>query len=123
MRVGGGLSNEPHLAVRLNAFVLPEQAVAVVKSDHGDFPRSAGASRKPRSCAAEVSLHARKAGLRRRFLEEIETRLGYKLLPGVTENVPDETLRDHVGIHRQRQAGLSYVGASVLRGRLTRRAT
>ena len=27
LRVGGGLSNEPHLAVRLDAFVLPEQAV------------------------------------------------------------------------------------------------
>ena len=37
----------------------------------------------------------------------------------MAEEVPDETLRDHVGIHRQRQAGLSYVGASVLRGRLT----
>ena len=35
------------------------------------------------------------------------------------EIVPDEMLRDHVGIHRQRQPGLSYVGASVLRGRLT----
>ena len=41
------------------------------------------------------------------------------MLPGVDEIVPDETLRDHVGIHRQRQPGLSYVGASVLRGRLT----
>ena len=27
LRVGGGLSNEPHLAVRLDAFVLPDQAV------------------------------------------------------------------------------------------------
>ena len=30
VRVGGGLSNEPHLAVRLNAFVAPDQAIAVV---------------------------------------------------------------------------------------------
>jgi len=29
LRVGGGLSNEPHLAVRLDAFVLPDQAVRV----------------------------------------------------------------------------------------------
>jgi sulfite reductase (ferredoxin) len=37
----------------------------------------------------------------------------------VPEQVPDDVFRDHVGIHPQRQAGLSYVGASVLRGRLT----
>ena len=30
LRVGGGLSNEPHLAVRLDAFVRPDQAVRVV---------------------------------------------------------------------------------------------
>ncbi len=32
LRVGGGLSKEPHLAVRLNAFVLPDQAVRVVRA-------------------------------------------------------------------------------------------
>jgi sulfite reductase (ferredoxin) len=32
LRVGGGLSNEPHLAVRLDAFVLPHQAVPVVRA-------------------------------------------------------------------------------------------
>ena len=31
LRVGGGLSNEPHLAVRLDAFVRPDQAVRVVR--------------------------------------------------------------------------------------------
>jgi sulfite reductase (ferredoxin) len=53
------------------------------------------------------------------FLAELQSRLEFKLLPGAPEQVPDETLRDHAGIHPQRQAGLSYVGASVLRGRLT----
>src|SRR5580698_5374346 len=32
LRVGGGLSNEPHLAVRLDAFVRPNQAVQVVRA-------------------------------------------------------------------------------------------
>ncbi|HUB17371.1 MAG TPA: nitrite/sulfite reductase, partial [Acidobacteriaceae bacterium] len=32
VRVGGGLSNEPHLAVRLNAFVRPGQAAEVVRA-------------------------------------------------------------------------------------------
>ena len=31
LRVGGGLSNEPHLAVRLDAFVRPDQAVRVAR--------------------------------------------------------------------------------------------
>ena len=30
LRVGGGLSREPHIAVKLDAFILPDQAVAVV---------------------------------------------------------------------------------------------
>ena len=46
-------------------------------------------------------------------------RLGFKLDPGVPEQVPDDIFRDHVGIHPQRQPGLAYVGASVLRGRMT----
>jgi sulfite reductase (ferredoxin) len=53
------------------------------------------------------------------FLAELQRRLDFTLLPGVPEEVPDEILRDHVGIHPQRQQGLSYVGASVLRGRMT----
>src|SRR5262249_21950157 len=32
LRVGGGLSTEPHMAVRLNAFVRPEQVIAVTKA-------------------------------------------------------------------------------------------
>jgi len=118
VRVGGGLSNEPHLAVRLNAFVLPEQALAVTRTITEIF-RDQQVLRESRDRARLKYLFMREGWTAERFLDEIETRLGYKLLPGVEENVPDETLRDHVGIHRQKQAGLSYVGASVLRGRLT----
>ena len=53
------------------------------------------------------------------FLDELQTRIGFKLDPAVPEQVPDDILRDHVGIHPQRQPGLAYVGASVLRGRMT----
>jgi sulfite reductase (ferredoxin) len=118
VRVGGGLSNEPHLAVRLNAFVLPEQALPVVKVIAEIF-RDQQVLRESRDRARLKYLFMREGWTPERFLEEMELRLGYKLLPGVDEIVPDETLRDHVGIHRQRQPGLSYVGASVLRGRLT----
>jgi sulfite reductase (ferredoxin) len=54
-----------------------------------------------------------------RFLAELEDRLGYKLDPAAQEDIPDDILRDHAGIHPQRNPDLRYVGASVLRGRLT----
>jgi sulfite reductase (ferredoxin) len=53
------------------------------------------------------------------FLAELQSRLDFALLPAAPEDVPNDVLRDHVGIHPQRQAGFSYVGASVLRGRLS----
>ena len=118
VRVGGGLSNEPHLAVRLNAFVLPEQAVPVVKAITEIF-RDQQVLRESRDRARLKYLFMKEGWTAESFLTELQSRLNFTLLPGADEIVPDETLRDHVGIHRQRQAGLSYVGASVLRGRLT----
>ena len=44
--------------------------------------------------------------------------MGYKLEPGALELQPDDVFRDHVGVHPQKQPGLFYVGAAVLRGRL-----
>ena len=118
VRVGGGLSNEPHLAVRLNAFVRAEQAEAVVRAITEIFRDQQGL-RESRDRARLKYLFMKEGWTAERFLEEIESRLGYKLDPAVEEEVPDDILRDHVGIHRQKQPELSYVGASVLRGRLT----
>ena len=118
VRVGGGLSNEPHLAVRLDAFVLPEQAVAVVRAITEIF-RDQQVLRESRDRARLKYLFMKEGWTPDRFLFELQSRLDFTLLPGVPEEVPDETLRDHVGIHRQRQPGMSYVGASVLRGRIT----
>jgi sulfite reductase (ferredoxin) len=53
------------------------------------------------------------------FLAELQSRLDFTLLPGVPEQVPNDIFRDHAGITAQRQPGVSSVGASVLRGRLT----
>ncbi len=118
VRVGGGLSIEPHLAIRLDALVLPEQALPVVKAITEIFRDQQGL-RESRDRARMKYLFMKEGWTPQRFLEELQSRLNFKLLPGVDEVVPDETLRDHVGIHRQRQSGLSHVGASVLRGRLT----
>jgi sulfite reductase (ferredoxin) len=118
VRVGGGLSNEPHLGVRLDAFVLPDQAAAVVRAITEIFRDQQGL-RESRDRARLKYLFMKEGWTGDRFLDEIENRIGYKLDPGVEEIIPNDILRDHVGIHPQKQFGLSYVGASVLRGRLT----
>jgi sulfite reductase (ferredoxin) len=118
LRVGGGLSNEPHLAVRLDAFVRPEEAVKVVRGVTEIFRDQQGL-RESRERARLKYLFMREGWTAERFLDELNRRLGYKLAPGAAEDVPDDTLRDHAGIHPQRQEGLYYVGASVLRGRLS----
>lgn len=118
VRVGGGLSNEPHLAVRLDAFVRQDQAAAVVRAITEIFRDQPGL-RESRDRARLKYLFMKEGWTAERFLDEIQNRAGYKLDPAVEENVPDDILRDHVGVHRQKQSGLSYVGASVLRGRMT----
>ena len=118
LRVGGGLSNEPHLALRLDAFVLPHQAVRVATAIAEIFRDQQGL-RESRDRARMKYLFMKEGWTEGSFLTELQSRLDFKLLPGVPEQVPDDILRDHAGIHPQRQVGLSYVGASVLRGRLT----
>jgi sulfite reductase (ferredoxin) len=118
LRIGGGLSNEPHLAERLDAFVLPDQAVHVARAVAEIFRDQQGL-RKSRESARLKYLFMKEGWTAASFLAELQSRLDFTLLPGVPEQVPDDVLRDHAGIHPQRQPGLSYVGASVLRGRLT----
>ena len=118
LRVGGGLSNEPHLAVRLDAFVKPEEAARVARVVTEIFRDQLGL-RESRDRARLKYLFMREGWTAESFLDEVNRRIGYKLDPGVEEQVPDEVLRDHVGVHPQRQAGMAYVGASVLRGRMT----
>jgi sulfite reductase (ferredoxin) len=118
LRVGGGLSREPHLATRLDVFILPEQVVRVVRAAAELFREQQGL-RESRERARMKYLFLKEGWTAEKFLAELLSRLDFKLLPGAPENVPDDVFRDHTGIHPQRQKGLSYVGASVLRGRLT----
>ncbi len=118
LRVGGGLSTDPHLAVRLDAFVLPDQALAVARAVTEIFRDQQGL-RESRDRARLKHLFLKEGWTAESFFSELESRLDFPLLPGVPEEIPDDVFRDHTGIHAQRQAGFSYVGASVLRGRLT----
>ena len=120
LRVGGGLSTEPHLAVRIPAFIQQDQAYAAVHATAEIF-REQQELRENRTRARIKYLFMRHGWTAESFLEALETKLGYKLDPSpVTEDViPDDVYRDHIGVASQRQARLSSVGASVLRGRIS----
>jgi len=118
LRVAGGLSTEPHLGVRLNAFVKPEQVVAVTRGVAEIFRRSE-VLRQSRDKARLKFLFLQHGWTAEQFLRELQTVIGFSLEPAEPEELPADVHRDHTGIHTQRQRGLSYIGASVLRGRIT----
>jgi sulfite reductase (ferredoxin) len=118
VRVGGGLSADPHLAVRLNAFVRWEQVLPVTRAISEIF-RDAAPLRENRERARLKFLFLQHGWTAESFLAEVERRLGYKLDPAVPEEIPADVFRDHAGVHPQKQPGLFYIGAAVLRGRIT----
>jgi sulfite reductase (ferredoxin) len=118
VRVGGGLSADPHLAVKLDAFVLEDQAVAVVRGIVEIFREQQGL-RESRDRARLKHLFLREGWTAERFLDVLKTKLSFDLAPGVDEVIPDDVFRDHVGVRAQKQPGLYSVGATVLNGRMS----
>jgi ferredoxin-nitrite reductase len=102
------------LAQALDAFVGPEAAaplcaaIALAFRDHG--PREA----RSRARLAFLILERGVAW----FREEVERRFGRALLPA-GRDARGATTNDHVGIFRQKQPGLNYVGLKTPVGRLT----
>jgi sulfite reductase (ferredoxin) len=120
LRVGGGLSTEPHMAVRIPAFIPHDKALDVVTAVVRIF-KEQDALRENRTRARIKYLFMRHGWTAETMLEAIEHKLGYKLdpSPAAEDTIPDDVYRDHIGVTPQKQAGLSAVGASVLRGRLS----
>ena len=118
LRVGGGLSADPHLAVRLDAFVRPEQVVRTVQAITEIF-RDQDSLRQSRERARLKHLFTQHGWTADSFLAELNSRLGFQLEPAARETKPSDVYRDHSGIQPQRQPGLYSVGAAVLRGRVT----
>ncbi len=118
LRVAGGLSTEPFLGARLNAFVRWNQVLPVVQGIAELF-RDSDVLREHRERARLKFLFLRHGWTAETFLEELHRRLGFQLDPAVPEKAPNDVYRDHVGIHPQKQPGYSYVGAVALRGRIT----
>jgi len=118
LRVGGGLSTDPHLGLRLNAFVAWRQVLPVLKGIAEIF-RDSERLRESRERARLKFLFLKQGWTTESFLAELEQRIGFRLDPAVREHAPEDVYRDHVGIHAQKQPGYCYVGAAVLRGRIT----
>ena len=48
------------------------------------------------------------------FRAAVETKMGQALLPAAPEDaITDENKNDHLGVHRQKQPGMNYVGLHV----------
>ncbi|HEV8583515.1 MAG TPA: ferredoxin--nitrite reductase [Methylomirabilota bacterium] len=115
LAVGGKQgSGGPVFATPLDAFVRPPEAtdvcaaIALVFRDHGP--------RESRSKARLAFLL--EAWGAARFRIELEKRLGHAL-PPAGEDARVHAHTDHVGIFRQTQPGLNYVGLKTQVGRLT----
>jgi sulfite reductase (ferredoxin) len=118
LRVGGGLSTDPHVALRLNAFIQWDQVVPVARGIAEIF-RASETLRQSREKARLKFLFLQQGWTAASFLDELQRKIGFPLDPSEVEDIPKDVHRDHVGIHPQKQNGLVYVGASVLRGRIT----
>ncbi len=118
LRVGGGLSTEPHLAVRLNAFVPQDKAYDTVKAIC-EIYREQDELRVSRTHARIKYLFMKHGWTAESMLAAIEAKLGYTFDPAEEGPIADDIYRDHVGVNPQKQPGLSSIGVTVINGRLS----
>jgi len=118
LRIAGGLSTEPHLAVKLNAFIRWEQVLPVARAIAEVF-RESEVLRQSRDKARLKFLFIQHGWTADTFLAAIESKLGYKLDPAAPEQLPASIHRDHLGVIPQKQEDLFTIGANVIRGRIT----
>jgi sulfite reductase (ferredoxin) len=113
--VGGGLSTNPMIGKRLGAFVRPGQVAEVWAGVIGLF-RDYGYRRLRHR--ARIKFLVADWGPEK-FREVLEKEyLGYALPDGPAPDAPRDGIRDHVGVHSQRD-GNYYVGFAPVVGRLS----
>jgi sulfite reductase (ferredoxin) len=113
--VGGGLSTNPMLGKRLGAFVPPGQVAEVWAGVTGVF-RDYGYRRLRHR--ARIKFLVADWGPEK-FREVLEKEyLGYALPDGPAPGAPRDGIRDHVGVHAQRD-GNCYVGFAPTVGRVS----
>jgi len=92
LRVAGGLSAEPHLAARLNAFVGWDQVEPVIKGIAELF-RESSELREHRERARLKFLFLRHGWTADGFQKELEQRIGFRLDSAVDEAAPADVYR------------------------------
>ena len=114
--VGGKMGSGGFRAASpLDVFVRPDEAVEILSRitlifrDHG--PRE-------NRTKARLAFLLDEWGIGR-FRKELESRLGRPLLRAGKDERDPKKKTDHVGVYRQKQSGLNYVGLAVPVGRIT----
>lgn len=119
--VGGGLSTQPYIAKQIDAFIRPEQSLDVCRVVTEIF-RDYGY--RVRRNHARLKFLVQDWGADK-FREVLIEKLGWTPEPALRQsdlmNAWDSSQAhtDHIGVHPQKQAGLYWIGAAVLTGRLT----
>jgi ferredoxin-nitrite reductase len=116
--VGGGLSDGPRMASDIDVFVVPDpgrvvevfRAIAQLFSELGN--RENRGLARMRYLVQELGPE--------RFRAELAERTAFPLDPA-GEALTRRYRGDHIGVHPQRQPGLSYVGLNVTVGRMSGR--
>jgi ferredoxin-nitrite reductase len=111
--VGGGLSDGPRIASDTDIFVRPDQAVELTRAIAQLFGELGDRENRWTSRMRYLVQELGPEG----FRAEIAQRAAFELTPA-GEHLSKQQRGDHVGVHPQRQAGLSYVGLSVPVGRM-----
>ncbi len=114
IKVGGGLSSAPKLSVLLPVFLKPAQVWPVIEAVSTIF-RDHGYRLKRNNARLKFLAHDWGA---EKLRSEIEALLGYKLDDHSDFVFPKDSETDHLGVHQQKQAGLSWVGVCFPGGRL-----
>ena len=115
LTIGGGLSKSKQIATRANKYVKPEQVLDVAVACAEIFRDNGNRDNRNK---ARVRHLLNDWGIEK-FVETIEKAIGYKLKDGLEAPVVASfENRNHFGINRQKQAGLSYVGFATNSGRV-----
>lgn len=120
LMVGGGLSTRPFFGSDMRTFIRPDQVKRTMVAV-SEIYRDALALRQDRGRARlKFLLHDPKIGIgAEKFREMLQEKLDFQLPESGPYPFPDQAECDHLGIRRQKQDGLWYVGVGVRAGRLT----
>jgi sulfite reductase (ferredoxin) len=120
LKVGGGLSTNPYFGVDMGVFLQPEEVIEVLRAI-SEIYRDAPQLREGRHRARlKFLVHDPKFGIGGpAFRARIEEKLGRKMRDGGPYPSPRNAETDHIGIQKQKQEGLYFVGIGVRAGRMT----